>query len=95
MPPWKPVINNCPSFRPVLDGINTTSYELAKFLEPINEYTVKDFFGFAKEMTKTDIDCNYVSDSLGVKAFLPIYLYKKRLKLVLMICFLINLKLII
>ena len=30
----KPVINNCPSFRPILDAINTPSYKFAKFLVP-------------------------------------------------------------
>ena len=41
-----PVINNCPSFRPTLDAINTPSYKLAKFLVSIlspltvNEYIV-------------------------------------------------------
>ena len=44
----KSVINNCPSFRPILDPINTPSYKSAKFLVTIlsalaiNEYTVKD-----------------------------------------------------
>ena len=42
----KPVINNCPSFRPILDAINTPSYKLAIYLVPIlsplaiNEYTI-------------------------------------------------------
>ena len=46
----KPVINNCPSFRPTLDAINTPSYKLAKFIVPIlspmviDEYTAKDSF---------------------------------------------------
>ena len=31
----KPVINNLPSFRPILDAINTPSYRSAKFLVPI------------------------------------------------------------
>ena len=58
------VINNCLSFRPILDAINTPSYKLAKFFVPvlspltINEYTVKHFFRFDKEITKTG--CNYV-----------------------------------
>ena len=57
----KPVINDCPSFRPIFDTINTPLYKLAKFLVPIlsilaiNEYTVKVSFAFAKETTKTDI----------------------------------------
>ena len=44
----KPVINNCPSFRPIIDAINTPLYKSAKFLVTIlsalaiNEYTVKD-----------------------------------------------------
>ena len=68
----KPVISNCPFFRPVLDAINTPSYRLAKFRVPIlsplgiNECTVKDSFAFAKEITKTD--CNYVMASLDVES---------------------------
>lgn len=56
----KPVIKIWPPFRPILDAINTQSYKLAKFLAPnlspliINEYTVKDTFAFAEEITKTD-----------------------------------------
>ena len=67
----KPVINSCPSFRPILDPINTQSYKLATFLVlilsslAINEYTVKDSFVFAKEITNTD--CNYVMASLDVE----------------------------
>ena len=75
----KPVINNCPSFRPILDTINTPAHKLAKFLVPIlsplaiNKYTVKDSFAFAKDITKTD--CYYVMASLEMlKVFLPIYL---------------------
>ena len=30
----KPVINNCPSFRPTFDAINTPSHKFAKFLVP-------------------------------------------------------------
>ena len=67
----KPVINNCPSFKPIIEAINTSSYKLAKFLVPIlfsltiNKYTVKDSFKFAKEITKTD--CDYVMASLDVE----------------------------
>ena len=67
----KPVINNFPSFRPILGAIKTPSYKLAKFLVPIlsplaiNEYTVKDSFAFAKEITKTD--CNVMA-SLNVES---------------------------
>ena len=68
----KPVINNCPSFRPILDAINTPSYNFGKFILPIlspltiNEYTVKDSFVFAKEITKTD--CKYIVASLDVES---------------------------
>ena len=47
-------------------------YKLAKFLGPIlspltiNEYTVKDSFTFAEEITKTD--CNYVLTSLDIES---------------------------
>ena len=67
----KPAINNCPSFRPILDTINTPSYKLPKFLVPIlsplatNKYTVKDSLAFAKEIAKTD--CNYIMGSLDVE----------------------------
>ena len=63
----KSVINNCPSFRPILDAINTPSYKLEKFLLAIlspliiNKYTVNDSFAFAKEITKTE--CNYAMAS--------------------------------
>ena len=59
--------NYLPSFRPILDAINTLPYRLAKFLVPnisplaINEYTVKDSYLFAK-------DCNYVMASLDVES---------------------------
>ena len=68
----KLVINNCPSFRPILDVINTPSHKLTKFLVPIlsplaiKEYTVKDSFAFAKEIAKTDY--NYVMASLDVES---------------------------
>ena len=68
----KPVIDNCPSFRPILDAVNTPSDKLAKFLVPIlsplviNEYVVKDSFAFVKEITKTN--CNYFMASLDVES---------------------------
>ena len=49
-----------PKFRPILSAINTPGYNLAKFfisiLEPLthSEFTVKDSFSFAKEITKYD-----------------------------------------
>ena len=56
----KDIIDNCPSFWPILSEINTRTYKLAKFLVPIlksltsNEYTVKDLFAFAEETVKQD-----------------------------------------
>ena len=56
----KPVVDNMPKFRPILSAINTPGYNVAKFLIPIlepltrNEFTVKDSFSFAKEITKYD-----------------------------------------
>ena len=55
-----PVVDNIPKFRPILSVINTPGYNLAKFLMRIlealthNEFTVKDSFSFAKEITKYD-----------------------------------------
>ena len=49
-----------PKFRPILSAMNTPGYILVKFLIPIleplthNEFTVKDSFSFAKEITKYD-----------------------------------------
>ena len=48
--------DNCPSFRPILSGIGTPTYDLAKFLVPIlkplteNEYTVHNSFLIASEV---------------------------------------------
>ena len=50
------VINNTPKFRPILSAINTPTYSLAKFLNPIlsplinNEFAVKSSFDFAEEI---------------------------------------------
>ena len=55
---YKPVEDNCPSFRPILSTIGTPTYDLAKFLVPIlkplteNEYRVHDSFSFASEVSK-------------------------------------------
>ena len=49
-----------PNLRPVLSPIYTPGYNLAKFLIPIleplthNEFTVKNSFSFAKEITNYD-----------------------------------------
>ena len=57
---YKVVVNNLPKFRPMLFAINTPEYNKAKFLIPIleplthNEFTIKDSFNFAKEITSYD-----------------------------------------
>ena len=56
----KLVIKNLPKFRPILSVINTPEYNIAKFLIPIlerlthNDFTTKDSFSFAKEITTCD-----------------------------------------
>ena len=56
----KTVVNNTPKFRPILSAINTPTYLLAKYLNPIlsplttNEFTVKNSFDFAEEVVNYD-----------------------------------------
>ena len=64
-------MENCPSFRPILSFLSTSTYKLAKLLVPIlkplitYEFTVKVSFHFAEEiidrqpnffMTNLDLD---------------------------------------
>ena len=66
-------VDNMPKFRPILSAVNTPGYNLAKFLIPIleplthNEFTVKDSFSFAKEITK--YDSSLFMASLDVESF--------------------------
>ena len=59
----KHIIDNCPSFWPILSAINTPTYNLVKFLVPIlspltlNEFTVHDSFSFAVEVAYVDANC--------------------------------------
>ena len=54
----KPLVNSFPRLRPILSAINTGTYERAKFFVPLlkpitsNNYTVKDSFDFAKDITQ-------------------------------------------
>ena len=56
----KVITNVCMPFTPILLGIGTPSYKLAKFLVPklssvmFNEFTVKDSFTFAEEIVHQD-----------------------------------------
>ena len=59
----KPIIDNCPSFRPILSAIGTPTYNLEKFLIPVlspltvNEFTIHDSFSFAEEVVNFDGNC--------------------------------------
>ena len=54
----KPLVNGFPKLRPILSAINTGTYKWAKFFVPLlkpftsNNYTVKDSFDFAKDITQ-------------------------------------------
>ena len=58
----KPVISNCPIFRPILSTIGTLTYKLAKFLVPIlspltsNEFLLQNSFSFADEVSSSHPD---------------------------------------
>ena len=68
----KTVVNNTPKFRPILSAINTPTYSLAKYLNPIlsplttNEFTVKNSFDFAEEVV--NYDHNLYMASLYIKS---------------------------
>ena len=54
----KPLFNGFPKLRPILSAINTGTYKSAKFFVPLlkpftsNNYTFKDSFDFAKDITQ-------------------------------------------
>ena len=58
----KTVVNSTSKFRPILSAINTPTYSLDKYLNPIlsplttNEFTVKNSFDFAEEVVNYDHD---------------------------------------
>ena len=68
----KTVVNNTPKFRPILSAINTPTYLLAKYLNPIlsplttNEFTMKNSFDFAEEVV--NYDHNLYMASLDVES---------------------------
>ena len=53
---------NRPPFRPILSALNSPTYKLAKYVEPIlkplttNEFPVKDSFHFAEELVDQQHD---------------------------------------
>ena len=68
----KPVTDRCASFRPILSETNTPSYKLAKFLVPLltpltsNDYTIKDSFSFAEEVSS--FDCAHYMTSFDIES---------------------------
>ena len=54
----KPLVNGFPKLRPILSAINIGTYKWAKFFVPLlkpftsNNYTVKDSFDFAEDITQ-------------------------------------------
>ena len=56
----KPLVNGFPKLRPILSALNTGTYKWAKFFVPLlqhltsNEFTLKDFFEFAKIICEQD-----------------------------------------
>ena len=63
----KPIIDNCPSFRPILSAANKPTYNLAKFLVHIlspltvNEFTAHNIFSSAEEVDTFNANCIMVS----------------------------------
>ena len=59
----KPLINNFSKLLPILSAINTAAYGWAKLFVPwlrfftMNEYTLKDSFEFAKDITNQNSTC--------------------------------------
>ena len=91
----KPLINNLRKLCPKLSAINTATNGWAKFFVlllkcfTMNEYTLKDSFEFAKDITNQNSNCFMAS--LGVDSFfLLMPLLMKLSKFVLMSC--LNLK---
>ena len=75
----KNVIDDCPTSRQILSAIGTPTYKIAKFLAVIlkgltsNQYSVKDSFGFAKEILQQNSDCFMVSlDITSLFANIPL-----------------------
>ena len=83
----KPVINNCPKFRPILPTIGAPTYKLAKFLVPIlspltsNEFSVHDSFSFADKISSfcpdhfmASLDIESLFTSIPLNEVIDIYI---------------------
>lgn len=73
----KQLVDNCPSFTPIMSTVKTPSYNLAKFLVLLpeltrsNKFIVKSSFEFAKEVTYQNTELSMASmhvccDSINV-----------------------------
>ena len=69
---YKPVTDRCPSLRPNFSEINTPSHKLTNLLIPLlspstsNDYTIKDSFSFASEVSS--FDCAYYMTSFDIES---------------------------
>ena len=56
----KPAVNNIPKLRPILSAINSPTYKLSQYINKLlkpftmNQYTTKDSFNFALDISKQD-----------------------------------------
>ena len=61
----KPLVNGFPKLRPILSAINTGTYNWATFFVPLlksftsSNFTVKDSFDFAKDITQQSFQIVY------------------------------------
>ena len=68
----KSSVNGSPPFRPILSAIETSTYQLSKFLIPLlspittNEFTINNTFSFAREIV--DQDSSLFMASLDIEA---------------------------
>ena len=71
----KPIIDNCPSFPPILSAIGTPTYNLAKFLVPILSLLTVNEFTVHAEVVNFDANC--IMASLDIESlFTNIQLYE-------------------
>ena len=84
----KLIKDGVPSFHTILSAIRTPTYKLSKFFVPLltsltlNEYTIKDSFSFAEELS--NYDSNLVMASFDVESLftnISINVLKKNLPL--------------
>ena len=85
----KKCVDGCPPFTPILSGLQTPTYKLAKYSAPIlepltnNKHTVKDSFNFATDIVEQDIsnfmgslDIDSIFTNILLEETIKIYLNK-------------------